>query len=162
MSARNFTVNSEASKTAFFENVEAWYDEHKYLTFSMPRFGQDRSLTQNALFHVWCAEIVAHLMNVNPKTVARNELDGVKRTIKKTFYQAHPETHSWMIYEIRCPITGAKKKDFTSSASWKTGEMFMVLEWMQFWAIEPKNHKREPLILESKGEFAKKQRETNQ
>jgi hypothetical protein len=49
--------------------------------------------------------------------------------------------------------TGKQRLDYTSSADWKTGEMFMVLTFMQ---LEAAN---QGVILESKGEFAKNQRE---
>lgn len=159
MSGIQRTINSDATLEGCIKWLTDLYNEHKYLTVAMPRLGKDRSLDQNALFHVWCGEIAAHFMGVSRRLVDKGDINGVKRTVKKMFYQAHPETHEWMIYTVKCPITGAEKKDFTTSASWKTGEMFMVLEWMQFWAADIEiNGKYAPLILESKGEFAKKQR----
>ncbi|MGY0399241.1 MAG: hypothetical protein ACWIPH_04765 [Ostreibacterium sp.] len=155
-----FTVNSESSLTAYQKWCAEQYENNHYLTFPAPRIGADRSLDQNALFHVWCGEVAAHFLGISRRLVDRGAIDGVKRTIKKSFYQVHPETYEWMIYTVRCPIAGAEKKDFTSSSRWKTGEMFMVLEWMQFWAADIEIDSRPvPLILESKGEFAKKQRE---
>ena len=57
-----------------------------------------------------------------------------------------------MVIYIVNPFTNEAKKDYASSASWKSGEMFMFLEWLQ-------NHAaKNGLILESKGEFASKQR----
>lgn len=160
MNGQAWTVNSDASLEACKKWLSDLYAEHKYLTVAKPRLGKDRSLGQNALFHVWCSEIAAHFLGVSRRLIERGAIDGAKRTIKKSFYQAHPETHDWLIYTVKCPITGAEKKDFTSSARWKTGEMFMVLEWLQFWAADIEiNGKPAPLILESKGEFAKKQQE---
>jgi hypothetical protein len=60
-----------------------------------------------------------------------------------------------MIQEIEDYSSGKKKKDYTSSKDWKTGEMYMVLTFIQLCAAQ------DGLILESKGEFAKNQREAN-
>lgn len=150
-----FTVNSEQSKAAFFKQVDIWWSECKYLTFPAPRKGIDRSLDQNALFHVWCTEWIAYKLGKHPKSVIKAELAGMKRTVKKIFLLAHPESKEWIIQEIEDYSTGKKKKDYTSSKDWKTGEMYMVLTFIQLCAAQ------DGLILESKGEFAKNQREAN-
>lgn len=151
----SWTINSDASLKAFLANVEALYKEYKYLTYGKPRIGVDRSLDQNALFHVWCTEWIAHTLGKHTKAVLKNEINGMKRTVKKMFLIAYPETKDWMIEVITDYTTGQSKKDYTSSADWKTGEMFMVLTFMQNEAAN------QGIILESKGEFAKNQREQN-
>ena len=80
----------------------------------------------------------------------------MKRTVKKIFLLAYPEAKDWMTHEITDYAENKTKKDYTSSADWKTGEMFTVLTFMQ---LEAAN---QGIILESKGEFAKNQREQNQ
>ena len=60
-----------------------------------------------------------------------------------------------MIHEVVNPRNGDTKKDYTSSARWLRGEMFLVLTWMQMIAAE------DGLILEAKGQFSKLQREHN-
>ena len=151
-----FTVNSEQSKAAYHRQIDIWWNDCKYLTFPAPRKGVDRSLDQNALFHVWCTEWIAYKLGKHPKAVTKPELAGMKRTAKKIFLIANPESKEWMVQEIVDYSSGAKKKDYTSSADWKTGEMYMVLTFIQNCAAE------DGLILESKGEVAKNQREAQQ
>ena len=81
-------VNSDITETAFFAHVRALREEHGYITFGAPRIGKDRSLDQNALFHVWCTEYAAHLLNKGPKQVTKGELAGMKRIVKKKFNAA--------------------------------------------------------------------------
>jgi len=151
----NFTINSAPSLLAFNKNVEKLFSKHRYLTFSAPRIGADRSLNQNALFHVWCTEYAAYCASITKKEVSKGLLVGMKRIVKKRFTSSHPHCYGWMVHEVINPFTGETKKDYTSSADWKKGEMFLVLTWLQMLAAE------DGLILESKGEFAKLQREHN-
>ena len=153
--AENFIINSAPSLLAFQKNVERLYSEHKYLTFRAPSIGADRSLSQNALFHVWCTEYAAYCTSIDKKQVSKGLLAGMKRIVKKRFTASHPDCYGWMIHEVVDPFSGQSKKDYTSSADWKHGEMFIVLCWLQMLAAE------DGLILESKGEFAKLQREHN-
>ena len=148
----SWTVNSEQTKNAYKAQVDRDFEEHKYLTYVPPRRGIDRSIDQNGLFHVWLTEWVAVLLNKHPKSVEENEVEGIKRTIKKLYLISNHGSRSWMVHEIEDYSTGKKKLDYTSSASWKTGEMYQVLTWMQ---LEGAN---QGIILESKGEFAKNQR----
>ena len=78
----------------------------------------------------------------------------MKRSAKAGFVREHPICKSWMIQDITNPFNGETKSDYTSSAGYKKGEMFMFLTWLQMMAAN------DGLILESKGEFAKNQRET--
>ena len=151
----SWTVNSEQSKAAYKAQVDRDFAEHKYLTYNPPRIGVDRSLDQSALFHVWLTEFIAFKLGKHPKTVEENELEGIKRTMKKLYVIAYPDSRAWMVHEITDYSTGKKKSDYTSSASWKVGEMFLVLKWIQLFAADL------GLILESKGEFAKNQRKEN-
>lgn len=153
--AEQWTVNSITSLTAFNKHVERLFAEHKFITFSSPRIGADRSLDQNALFHVWATEYVAYTLKKDKREVSPGELDGMKQIIKKRFTATHPACYEWMVYEIVNPFNGATRKDYTSSKSWKRGEMYLVLDWFQMVAAE------DGLILESKGQFAKLQREHN-
>jgi hypothetical protein len=145
MSGEAFTVNSEGTYKSFCEYVHRLWVEHKYLTFAKPRLGVDRSLSQNALMHLWLTELAAHLSGCHPKLVSEGMIEGIKRTTKGWFYR---DTQSeWMLHAIRCPLTKREKKDFTSSAKWKQGEMFEFLTWLQALAAQ------HGCLLESKGEF---------
>jgi len=148
--SESWTVNSEPSQIAYFAHVKALREEHGYLTFPAPRIGKDRSLDQNALFHVWCTEYAAHLLKIGPKQVKKGELDGMKRHIKKVFNSTNP--NNFMVHTVINPATKETKKDYTSSADWKRGEAFIVMEWLQLHAAN------DGLILESLGQYDKLKR----
>lgn len=152
--AETWQTNSEPSFQGFITHARKLYDEHHWVTWSW-RIGEDRSISQNSLFHLWLTEFIAFKLGKHPKTVEENELEGIKRTMKKLYVIAYPDSRAWMVHEITDYSTGKKKPDYTSSASWKVGEMFLVLTWMQLFAADL------GLILESKGEFAKNQRKEN-
>lgn len=147
-----WTVNSEPSCNAYCAHVKAQFHKHGYLTYPAPKIGKDRSLGQNALFHFWITEFICHLVLCHPSQVTEGMKDGTKRTIKGLFYRHYPG-EKWMIHEVVCAISQRKKIDYTSSASWKQGEMFMVLEFFQGYAAT------QGCVLESKGEFARLKRE---
>ncbi len=151
MSGQSWTTNSEATLTNFIANARKLYDEHKYLTWPMPRIGPDRSLDQNALFHVWLTEYAAHLSRIDKRDVCKGLLAGMKRATKGRYYAHTGE--SFMVHTITDPLTGRTRKDYTSSKDWKRGEMFAVLTWLQMEAAN------DGLVLESKGEFNKLQKE---
>ena len=148
-----WTVNDERKKAAYIAHVNELFAEHKYLTFPAPRIGADRSLDQNALFHVWLTEFCCHLARCHKSQVTEGMLEGIKLTMKGLFYR---ETDfSWMLLSVECPLTGNTKRGFTSSKTWRRGEMFLFLDWLQNFAAT------KGCILESKGEFAKLKRDQN-
>jgi len=148
-----FTVNSLQSKAAYHAYVDRRWEEDKWLTFDPPRVGEDRSISQNSLYHVWLTEFAAFLTPCHTKEVTPGMLDGIKRSTKGMFYRECG--HEWMIHKVICPLTKREKPDYTSSASWLHGEMFLVLTWLQNFAGS------QGCILESKGQFKKLQREHN-
>lgn len=151
--SEHWVINSDHTEQAFIANVRKMYQEHKYITFDSPRIGKDRSLDQNSLFHVWATEYAASLLTKSKKQVTKGELAGMKRMIKKRFNAIYP--NNFMIHDVIDPFSGASKKDYTSSKSWKTGEMFMVMEWLQMHAAN------DGVILESTGQYEKLQRKAN-
>jgi hypothetical protein len=80
-------------------------------------------------------------------------LEGMKKTVKGLFYRENP--YDWMLHRVICPLTKREKVDYTSSSSWKQGEMFLVLTFLQNFAAT------QGCVLESKGEFNKLQRKQN-
>jgi len=147
-------VNSEPTWLAFVAKARKVYDECKYATWGEPRIGENRSLTQSALMHVWLTECAAHYLSKTKKQVTPTDLEGMKRAAKARFYTE--KRQPWMIHEIYNPFTDERKKDYTSSAQWKTGEMFMFLEWLQLAAAN------DGFVLESIGEFNKLQKQAGQ
>jgi len=140
-------VNSDHTEAAFIANLRKLRAEHGYITFGAPRIGKDRSLDQNALFHLWATEYAAHLLDKDKKSVTRGELAGMKRIIKQRFNASTP--NNFMVHDVVDPFTGNTKRDYTSSADWKVGEAFMVMEWLQLYAAN------DGLILEAIGQFEK-------
>ena len=153
--AESFTINSLTSRAAFNNYVDGLFKKHGYITFGAPRIGADRSISQNSLFHVWATEYAAYILRKDKREVLPGELDGMKRTIKQRFTLTYPDCKNWTTYEIINPFTNERKRDYTSSKTWRTGEMFMVLTFVQMTAAQ------DGLILESKGQFAKNQRKSN-
>ena len=146
-----FTVNSDHGLVAFCAQVAEEYHANKYLTFDAPRIGPDRSLDQNALFHVWLTEAAAYYLSKPAKEVTKTDIESMKITVKRHYYAATGD--SFMIEQVQDIWRGKSKPALTSSASWKRGEMFNVLTWFQIKAAN------DGLILESKGEYAKLQRQ---
>lgn len=150
----SFTVNSPSTLKSFHDHVDKLFGQHKYLTFTAPRIGADRSIDQNSLLHVWLTELAAYLANCHRKEVTEGMIEGLKRSVKGMFYR---ETgYAWMVHKVICPLTKREKTDYSSSKSWKQGEMFIFLNWLQVFGA------KQGCILESKGEHAKLTREQNQ
>lgn len=149
---KNFLVNSAVSLLAFGKFAEDLFAEHKYLTFTW-RIGMDRSLDQNALFHVWLTEWAAHIAKMPKKEVPKQMVEYLKRKLKRRYYR---ETGSaWMLEKLIDPATGEEKGiHFASSSDYKVGEMYCLLCWMQQTAAEENG-----IVLESRGQFSKLQRE---
>lgn len=138
---------------AFIKNAELLVQKFGYVTFSY-RVGEKRSLDQNALAHVWLTEYAAYLLGKDKKQVTKGELEGMKRHAKLTFNAEFKR--AWMIHEVINPKNPAQRKmDVTSSSTWKRGEMFEFLSWLQMKAAH------DGLVLEGKGEYAELQRKQN-
>lgn len=150
MSYQAWRCNSQQTLKLFCDQAQKLFEEHKYVTFRWA-VGEDRSYDQNALFHVWLTEYAAHLINKNKKDISPGELAGMKRIAKREYYLDTGD--AFMVHKIVNPRTGDTKTDYTSSKDWKRGEMFNVLTWLQLRAAN------DGLVLESKGEFNKLQRE---
>ena len=149
-----WTVNSDHTEASFIGHVKRLRAEHGYLTFPAPRVGEERSLSQNALLHAWAREYAAYLLKKTGEDVTKGELAGMKRTIKLRYNADHP--NNFIIHEIVDPFTKNTKQDVTSSGDWKTGELYMVMEWVQLTAAN------DGLILESKGQYEKLKRKSQQ
>jgi len=148
---KTFLVNSPTALMAFGSFAAKLFAEKKYLTFTW-RIGEDRSLDQNSLLHVWLTEYVAHLLQKNKKSVTEEELEGIKKTAKRRFYA---ETGApWMVVIPVDPFTGESlPATLRSSKRYSREEMFHFLTWLQMTAAG------DGLVLESKGQYAKLQRE---
>jgi hypothetical protein len=148
---KTFVVNSLMSLAAFIRWATSMFEEWKYVTFTI-RIGMDRSLDQNALLHVWLTEYAAHLAQIHRKSVTPAMIEFLKRKAKKQFY-AHAGAE-WMLERLVDPRTGEESESYwRSSADYRVGEMFLFLTWLQMHAAN------DGCILESRGQYAKLQRE---
>lgn len=145
-----YVVNSFPSAVAFAQFVQAMWQEKRWLTFTW-RIGEDRSLDQNALFHVWLSIYAGHILKKDRKQVSKAEREGMKRIAKKKFYAQFG--YPWMLIKPINPFTLEEgRPQYSSSSDYKTGEMFQMLTWLQMQAAN------DGCVLESLGEFQKLQR----
>lgn len=140
-------INSDHALMAACAQLTELYRKHRYITIPPVRIGVDRSVSQNSLAHMWLTECAAHYLSKHKKDVTPTDLEGMKRAAKARFYVEHKQP--WMVHWIYNPWTNDKRKDYTSSASWKTGEMTMFLDWLQSVAAT------DGIVLEAIGEYAK-------
>lgn len=149
----HLTVNSLPSIAAAQKVIADLYSEHKYLTLTW-RIGADRSLDQNALLHVWLTEYAAYLLKKDKRQVTEQELEGMKKIAKRRYYAESGS--EWMVFRPLDPFTGDEGQlALRSSKRYSRGEMFAFLSWLQMTAAN------DGLVLESRGEYAKLQREQN-
>jgi hypothetical protein len=148
---KTFLVNSPVSLAAFVSFVAKLFADKKYLTFTW-RIGEDRSLDQNSLLHVWLTIYAAFLLHKDRRAVTEAELEGIKKIAKRRFYA---ETGaSWVVIQPIDPFTGEVLNPILrSSKHYTREEMFHFLTWLQMTAAG------DGLVLESKGQYAKLQRE---
>lgn len=151
---QEFRCGSEETKENFRRCVDELFKKHKVLTFEW-RVGGDGTLKQNALINIWVRIYAAHLLKVPEKMVTKEQLVGMKRTLKKWCYGT--QGHSFLAFRITEMFTGDTKLEYRSSSDYLQGERFIFLEWIQMYAAD--NH---GLILEAKGEYAKLKREQNE
>ena len=153
MMKETLLINSDPTWRLTVDKLLALYEKHKYVTIDY-RLGEDRSLDQNSLFHVWLTEYAAYLLRKDKRDVLKGEVEGMKRAIKGGFYK---ETgRIWMIHEVINPKNpDQRKRDFTSSKTWKVPEMFELLTWLQATGIN------DGIVLESKGQFKKLQEKSH-
>lgn len=147
--AEHWVCNSMGQKESFKSHVDRLYDEHKYVTFEW-RIGRQRSLDQNALFHVWATEYAAHLLGKEKKEVTEAEVEGMKLTLKRYCFNETKE--KFLVHQVKNMFGEEKKIDFRSSKNYRKKEMFFFMCWIQSHALM--NH---DLVLESTGEFEKLQ-----
>ena len=149
--SERWTIANEFQLEAFIKNVRDLYSKHKKLTYDKPELGFNRSLSQNALFHMWIRDYAGHLLNKRSHLVSEGELEGLKRHAKLMYYRECCE--NWILHKIINPKTGESKIDVKSTSQFNKGEMFKFMEYIQKMAAI------DGLILESRGEYEALQKE---
>lgn len=148
MSGESWTINSDHTEAAFIRHVKTLREQHKYITFSAPRVGADRSLSVNALSHVWYS--FCDKMLSEPVGTARNFcklhfgvplLRGEDEKFRAAYDQVikplgYPQKLSIMTY---WPVTSLMSRE----------QMTRYLDAVQMHYAESHG-----LVLESRGEYA--------
>lgn len=107
-----------------------------------------RTLSQNALFHVWVRQYASVMVGVPVSEVTKIQETAMKLTIKRACYA---QTHWDFLLHTPADYFGQiEKPQPTSSKDWSPSEAYQVMEWLQVFAAE-----RDSLMLEAKGEFKK-------
>ena len=104
-----------------------------------------RTLSQNALLHVWLRSYASHLLRKKLDLVSEREVGYMKMTAKRRCYA--DTSWGWLIEHRQDLITKESSKGLTSSKKWSKGELFNFMEWLQAYAAN------DDLILESSGEY---------
>ena len=109
------------------------------------RYRATRSMSQNALFHVWVGQFACHLLNKDKATP--KDMEDMKNTLQGHCYQQ--TSWEWLIEIPLDLFTGAEKPPKRrSTTKLDKGEMHMYMNWVQAQAAD------RGLILESTGEYA--------
>lgn len=74
--ASEIIVNSDEARDGAIDLIRYLYERHRYFSFT-PKFGRGRSLTQNAISHVWYEQVA--------QTIDDDDARGVKRFCKLHF-----------------------------------------------------------------------------
>jgi len=150
--SEDFIVNSNQSLAFAVNILKANFKEKKFTTYSA-RHGEKRSLSQNALFHVWCTEYAAFALKIHKSAVTEGQLEGAKRHFKRAAYNENG--WQFLIIKLYNIESGEERKDFRSSTKYTHPEMFQFLTWVQAYAID------RGCLLESKGKFKHDQEKQN-
>lgn len=138
-------VNSEKSLQKLIQTAVERFEEDKYIVWSWKK-KSNRTLSQNALLHVWLTEYCAHLLGIDKDSVTPSMIEVAKKTAKRKCYAETAQ--EWLIETVPNPLDKGKLVNkLTSSASWSPEQCFYFMEWLQSIAAN------DGLILESKGEY---------
>ena len=149
MTGESWTINSEHSKVAFIKYVDRMYEEHKYITFAAPRIGADRSLSQNALSHVWfnyCDKMLTDQVGDNRRYCKLHFGVMIMRGEDEKFRALYDKAIKPFDYETKLQIM-----DYWPVTSLMSREqMYRFLTAFQMHFASNRG-----LVLESRGEFKK-------
>ena len=152
MSGTAWTVNSEHTLAAYQAKVADDFKQHKYVTYAPPKIGAARSLTSNALSHIWynfADKMLSDKSGDNRRYCKLHFGVPMLRAEDPEFRAIYNQVIINHDYETKLKIM-----DYLPITSTFTREqMSRYLDQVQMhYAIERQ------LVLESKGEFAEHQR----
>ena len=142
--SRHWIITNLNQFIEFHRFLKAEYRNGKYIYVSY-KTAKQRSLDQNALFHVWCREFSAHHASCKLRDVTEDMMTDTKYTFKKLYYQhtGNPE----LIKKNEDIFTGEKKSVPQSTKIYSVGTMFDFMEFVQNLAST------KDLMLESSGQY---------
>lgn len=128
------------------EAVQFFIKEQSAFTLELKKANQ-RSLSQNSLFHIWVKDIAQVVLQKPINELASEEIDLVKLSLKQECYL---ETNwSWLCYYKKNVFRDSKASlALRSTTQLDTGQMFDLMEWVQGFALRKFN-----LILNVLGEY---------
>ena len=153
--AKSFTINSPASLAAFKSNADQLYQEHKYITFSAPRIGADRSLSSNALSHCWynyADKMISDQIGTSRNYCKLHFGIPILRAEDDEFRAMYGQVIMSHSYETKLNIM--RYLPVTSLMSREQMARYLT-------AVQVHYAEAHGLVLESKGEFAKHQRQNS-
>ena len=134
-SGSDWTINSRAALSTFLREIQEAWARHPYLRITV-RSGEQRSLSQNALWAIWARDYIAPFAGLSE--------EGARMAMR----------HMFLGYEdvkVSDKLTIRGQLKSTSDLEWQDMHQFMT-DVQAFWA-------NRGLFLESKGEFLDRQRE---
>jgi len=143
---RNWICNSTARLDACIDDIRKMWSADHYLQITA-KSGKTRSLDQNALLHIWCRELVAHISGIDEREVTDAQIQDMKTALKNGFYRDTGSSYVLRISEDA--LTGKTAKTLQSTREYSREQMGQLLDWVQALALVDFG-----LLLESLGEFA--------
>jgi len=148
-------VNSEPSWTVFVSDSRALYEKHKHVTWAAPRIGEDRSLDQNALSHVWYGQVDKEAPEVIGTTRRYCKLHfgvPILRAEEPSFQELYDRAIKPFDYETKLEIM----EIMTVTSLMSRDQMYRYMSTMQV------HYAEQGIVLKAKGEYAKLKREQNE
>lgn len=136
----------------FLKSISDTIDSGEAFKVQVKRLSE-RSMSQNALLHIWVREYAAMRFKKPYKGVDKADEDNVKIIFKQACYQ--DARYDWLCKRVTNLDTNLFAVVLKSTSEYDKGEMFMFMEWVQAYAAQ------KGLLLESMGEFGRLKDETN-
>lgn len=144
--------NTDTSKAQAKHMLNDFLLEHGKCSMKLTK-GDRRRLSQNNLFQHWARKYAAFIKGCDPKSIDEQTHERTKTGLKLRCYL----NTGWrfMVNSFKDDSCSEPYLVPKSSAELEVGEMFSFMEWLQVYAAE------QGLILESQGEYLKRQEAQN-
>ncbi len=158
MSKKEFVIDNQKSLDSTIAALTEIWTEKKYLIVRYS-LGQTRTLSQNALLHLWVREAAAFYLGKPLEEVTEIDMDAMKTSIKAHCLLDNPNFKEYLIVDLPDPMgkkcaTDVGKQRYASSKHWGRDGAYHIMTWFQIRAAF------DGLTLLSKGEFEQRQLST--